>query len=160
MADVTVRRFVAGDLHWLAARHQDLYARDEGVDATYGAMITALLHDFCSAHDPLREKGWIAAQRARRLGSIFCIRESDEIARLRLFLLTPQARGQGLGKRLIRDCMGFARQAGYRQMALHSYQSHRTSGSLYRAFGWQLVDSRPVFSFGANLIEQTWHVML
>ena len=160
MVDVSLRRFVAGDLHWLAARHQDLYTRDEGLDATYGPMITTLLHGFCSSHDPLREKGWIASRGGQRLGSIFCIRESDDIARLRLFLLTPEARGQGLGKRLMRDCMGFARQAGYHEMVLRTYQSHRTGGSLYSAFGWQLVDSRPVFSFGTNLIEQTWQVLL
>jgi len=160
MVDVSLRRFVAGDLHWLAARHQDLYTRDEGFDTTYGPVITAILHDFCKFHDPMCEKGWIAKQGARRLGSIFCIKETEDIARLRLFLLTPEARGRGLGKRLLRDCMGFARQVGYREMVLRTYQSQRTSGSLYRAFGWQLIESRPAFSFGAKLIEQTWRVML
>ncbi|TLP66983.1 GNAT family N-acetyltransferase [Parasedimentitalea maritima] len=160
MVDVSLRRFVAGDLHWLAARHQDLYAREEGFDASYGELIAGVLHQFCSAHDPLCEKGWIAAKGSQRIGSIFCIRETKEVARLRLFLLTPEARGQGLGQRLLRDCMGFSRQAGYREMVLRTHKSRRTSGSLYRAFGWQKTETKPVFSFGANLIEQTWRVML
>lgn len=160
MVDVSLRRFVAGDLNWLVARHQDLYTRDEGFDASYGPLIAGILRTYCNSHDPLCERGWIAAQGSRRLGSVFCIKESEDIARLRLFLLTPEARGQGLGKRLLRDCMGFARQAGYREMVLWTHQGHRGTGSLYKAFGWRLSDSRPVFSFGVDLIEQTWRVML
>ncbi|MVO16268.1 GNAT family N-acetyltransferase [Parasedimentitalea huanghaiensis] len=160
MVDVSLRRFVAGDLHWLAARHQDLYAREEGFDASYGELIAGVLHHFCSAHDPLCEKGWVATKGSQRIGSIFCIRETGEVARLRLFLLTPEARGQGLGQRLLRDCMGFSRQAGYREMVLRTHKSRRSSGSLYRAFGWQKTETKPVFSFGVNLIEQTWRVML
>jgi len=160
MVDVTLRRFVAGDLNWLVARHQDLYTRDEGFDTSYGPLIAGILRTYCNSHDPQRERGWIAAQGSRRLGSVFCIKESNDIARLRLFLLTPEARGQGLGKRLLRDCMGFARQAGYHEMVLWTHQDDRSSGSLYKAFGWNLVDSRPVFSFGVDLIEQTWRVML
>ena len=160
MADVSLRRFVAGDLHWLAARHQDLYAREEGFDASYGQLIAGVLHDFCSDHDPMCEKGWVATNGAQRIGSIFCIRKNNEIARLRLFFLTPEARGQGLGQRLLRECMGFSRQAGYREMVLHTHKSNRSSGSLYKAFGWEMTQSKPVFSYGVNLIEQTWRVML
>lgn len=160
MGDVSLRRFVAGDMHWLAARHQDLYSREEGFDDSYGPLIAAVLHEFCGSHDPMYERGWIATKGPQRIGSVFCLKETGKLARLRLFLLTPEARGQGLGKRLLRESMGFARQAGYHEMVLHTHESRRSSGSLYRAFGWQMSDSRPVFSFGVNLIEQTWRVML
>jgi len=160
MVDVSLRRFVAGDLHWLAARHQDLFSREEGFDDSYGPMITSILQDFFGSHDPHCERGWIAVKGQMRIGSIFCLKESEGIARVRLFLLTPEARGQGLGKKLLRECMGFARQAGYREMVLWTHESQRSSGALYSAFGWQLVKTAPVFSFGVNLNEQTWRVML
>ena len=160
MVDVSLRRFVAGDLHWLAARHQDLYAREEGFDASYGQLIAGVLHDFCSDHDPVCEKGWVATKGKQRVGSIFCIKENNETARLRLFFLMPEARGQRLGQRLLRDCMGFSRQAGYREMMLRTHKSKRSSGSLYKAFGWEMTEAKPVFSYGVNLIEHTWRVML
>ena len=160
MVDVSLRRFVAGDLNWLAARHQDLYSREEGFDDSYGPVIAGVLQNFCGSHDPQCERGWIAMKGPLRIGSIFCLKESEGIARLRMFLLTPEARGQGLGKRLLRESMGFARQARYREMVLWTHESQRGTGALYRAFGWQMVESRPVFSFGVNLNEQTWRVML
>ena len=160
MENLRIRRFVPGDSQWLVARHQDLYARDEGFDDTFGPLVADILQAFCESHDPARERGWIAETGGRRLGSIFCVKETSEIARLRLFLLTPEARGKGLGKRLLRDCMSFARQAGYREMGLWTHESHRAAGQLYVAFGWDLLESKPVHSFGVNLIEQTWRVML
>jgi GNAT superfamily N-acetyltransferase len=74
--------------------------------------------------------------------------------------LTPKARGHGLGKRLLRVCMGFARAAGYRDMVLWTHESHRVACALYADFGWQLVDRKPVHSFGVDLIEQSWRVDL
>ncbi|MGR3760145.1 GNAT family N-acetyltransferase [Roseobacteraceae bacterium NS-SX3] len=160
MHDPRLRRFVPSDSQWLVARHQDLYARDEGFDHSFGPVVAAVLHDFCTGHDPACERGWIAHDGGRRLGSIFCMREAPGTARLRLFLLTPEARGQGLGKRLLRECMGFARAAGYREMVLNTHESHRAARALYAAFGWQMVSERPVFSYGRDLVEQSWKVLL
>ncbi|MBE1282585.1 MAG: GNAT family N-acetyltransferase [Rhodobacteraceae bacterium] len=160
MSDPVLRRFEPRDSQWLVAQHADLYARDEGFDSTFGPLVAEILHDFCTDHDPGCEQGWIAEQDGQRLGSIFCVRLDEQTAKLRLFLLTPDARGKGLGKRLLQTCMGFARNAGYRDMQLWTHESHRAACALYAAFGWQLVESRPVHSFGVDLIEQTWKVTL
>lgn len=160
MPEIALRRFVPTDCQWLVARHQDLYARDEGFDETFGPLVAQILQQFCEDHDPACEQGWIAHLGAERLGSIFCVRHSEETAKLRLFLLTPEARGQGLGKRLLRHCMAFARSAGYRDMQLWTHESHQAACALYTAFGWQMTASKPVHSFGQDLIEQSWKVVL
>ncbi len=160
MEQADLRRFEASDTDWLVRRHQELYARDEGFDASFGRLVREILQDFSRDHDPSCERGWIAERDGQRLGSIFCVRQEPGIAKLRLFLLTPEARGQGLGKRLLRDCMGYARETGYREMQLWTHESHRAACALYAAFGWELVDSKPVHSFGQDLIEQSWRVTL
>ncbi|QAX30327.1 GNAT family N-acetyltransferase [Leisingera sp. NJS204] len=158
MMDVTLRRFAPTDMHWLAARHQDLYAREAGFDETFGPLVADILHSFCAGHDPACERGWLAESGGERLGSVFCMKKDAATAQLRLFLLTPAARGKGLGKRLLRECMEFARAAGYRGMMLKTHESHQTACALYRAFGWQLTDSHPVHSYGQDLVEQTWRL--
>ena len=160
MSEIALRRFVPTDSQWLVARHQDLYARDEGFDESFGPLVAEILHDFCLDHDPACEQGWIAHRGDQRLGSIFCVRQGAETAKLRLFLLTPEARGQGLGKLLLRQCMNFARSAGYRDMQLWTHESHHAACALYTAFGWQLLSSKPVHSFGQDLVEQSWGVQL
>lgn len=160
MTDISIRRFVPSDSQWLVARHQELYARDEGFDNTFGPLVAGILHDFCARHDADCEQGWIAHRGDERLGSVFCVRQSEQTAKLRLFLLTPEARGQGLGKRLLRQCMDYARSVGYRDMQLWTHESHQAACALYVAFGWQLVSSKPVQSFGQDLIEQSWEIQL
>ena len=138
MTNVTLRRFAPSDLHWLVARHQDLYAREAGFDESFGTLVADILHSFCASHDPACEHGWMAESGGERLGTVFCMKKDEETAQLRLFLLTPKARGKGLGKRLLRECMDFARAAGYRGMMLKTHESHRTACALYQAFGWKL----------------------
>ena len=160
MADVILRAFEAGDLRWLVDQHRQLYSRDEGFDASFAVLVQQILEDFLEDHDPVREFGWIAARGDDRLGSIFCVSAGDQTAKLRLFLLAPDARGQGLGKRLLQTCMDFARASGYREMELWTHESHRAACALYVMFGWQLIDSKPVHSFGVDLVEQSWRVDL
>lgn len=160
MTDVILRPFAPADAPWLVDRHQTLYARDEGFDDSFGPLVAGILDAFITGHDPLRECGWIAEENGARLGSIFCVDAGGCTAKLRLFLLDPQARGKGLGKRLLRTCMGFARQAGYRDMVLWTHESHRAACALYAATGWQLTESVPVRSFGVDLVEQSWRIDL
>lgn len=160
MDNVRIRRFAPADSQWLVARHQDLYALEEGFDSSFGPVMAAVVQRYCESHDPASECGWVACAGQRRIGSIFCIREDEKTARLRLFLLTPEARGKGLGKKLLRDCMQFARHAGYRDMVLKTHEKREKSGSLYAAFGFRQTAEIPVSAYGADLIEQTWHVML
>lgn len=160
MSDATLRRFEAADAPWLTRQHQSLYARDEGFDDSFGALVAEILADFIAGHDPARERGWIAEADGVRLGSIFCVAAGPATAKLRLFLLTPEARGKGLGRRLLANCMEFARDVGYRDMVLWTHESHRAACALYAAAGWRITESKPVHSFGVDLVEQTWAVTL
>ncbi|MEX0347946.1 MAG: N-acetyltransferase family protein [Paracoccaceae bacterium] len=160
MDDVTIRRFEATDADWLVAQHQFLYARDEGFDESFGALVEEILAAFVAGHDPDCERGWIAEENGQRLGSIFCVRLDKQTAKLRLFLLLPESRGRGLGKRLLYECMGFAKSRGYQHMRLWTHESHRAACALYAANGWTLLDSKPVHSFGVDLVEQSWKIAL
>jgi len=148
------------DQHWIVDRHAELYARDEGFDGTFGPLVRGIVEGFFAGHDAAAEAGWIAEGPEGRLGCIFCVRKDDETAKLRLFLTLPEARGQGLGRRLLEACMGFARDAGYRRMVLWTHASHRAACALYAKAGWRVADSRPVRSFGVDLIEQAWEIDL
>lgn len=160
MDDIRIRQFESSDAPWLVRQHGEHYAREEGFDDTFGALVAEILDDFVANHNPDRERGWIAMRGDKRLGSIFCVSQGKTTAKLRLFLLTPDARGRGLGRRLLATCMGFARAHGYHDMRLWTHESHRAACALYDASGWQLVDSRPVHSFGVDLVEQSWHIDL
>ena len=160
MHDIRIRPFRASDVPWLVAQHGILYERDEGFDKSFARLVQRILDEFVKTHDPGCERGWIAEQKDQRLGSIFCVRLDDDTAKLRLFFLVPEARGKGLGKRLLRTCMDHARNVGFTQMALWTHESHRAACALYRATGWQLTDSKPVHSFGVDLVEQSWKIRL
>jgi GNAT superfamily N-acetyltransferase len=160
MSNITLRRFGAADALWLVTQHGKIYAGEEGFDDSFGPLVAGILADFIADHDPTRERGWIAMQNGQRLGSIFCVSAKGETAKLRMFLLTPAERGKGLGKRLLQSCMGFARESGYRDMILWTHESHKAACALYAAFGWELGESKPVHSFGVDLIEQSWRVDL
>ncbi|MDJ0821310.1 MAG: GNAT family N-acetyltransferase [Paracoccaceae bacterium] len=157
---IELRPYTPADRPWLVAQHGRLYALDEGFDATFAPLVEGILRDFEATHDPARERGWIAWEGDQRLGSIFCVALDDRTAKLRLFLLLPEARGKGLGRRLLDTCMGFARDVGFAKMQLWTHESHRAACALYTKTGWRLVASKPVHSFGVDLIEQSWEVDL
>lgn len=156
MSEITLREFDASDAGWLAAQHGALYARDEGFDCSFEGLVAGILDEFIRAHDPSCERGWIAEENGQRLGSIFCVRLDETTAKLRLFLLTPAARGKGLGRRLLDTCMSYAKARGYARMQLWTHESHAAACALYEKTGWRLVSSKPVHSFGVNLVEQSW----
>lgn len=158
MDQITLRPFRAEDAAWLIEQHGALYRRDDGFDASFARLVAEIVEEFIATHDPDCETGWIAEQGGQRLGSIFCVRLSAEIAKLRLFLLVPEARGRGLGRRLLETCMAFAREKEYRGMQLWTHESHRAACALYARNGWQLVSSRPVHAFGCDLVEQSWEI--
>lgn len=156
MDEITLRLFQAKDAPWLTQRHGVLYAREAGFDHTFAPVVAEILADHLAQHDPMREAGWIAEAGGRRLGSIFCVGLSAEMAKLRLFLLEPEVRGQGLGQRMLGHCMEFARAKGYARMTLTTHESHRAACALYARNGWQITHARPVRSYGCDLLEQTW----
>jgi GNAT superfamily N-acetyltransferase len=156
-SDVVLDDLRIGDAGWLIMRHGEAYAADEGFDASFEPLVAHILADFLDGHDPARERGWIARAGERRLGSIFCVKGPEPgLAKLRLFFLEPQARGLGLGQRLLEACMGFAKGAGYRRMTLWTHESHRAACALYAKNGFACVASQPVRSFGVDLVEQAW----
>jgi GNAT superfamily N-acetyltransferase len=149
-------RFAPTDADWLVARHGDLYALDEGFDASFPDLVRQILDAFVAHHDPATEGGWILWQDDRRIGSVFVVRESSDTAKLRLVLLEPEARGLGLGQRLLDQAIGFARAAGYRRMRLWTHESQRAAGRLYARNGFDFVASEPRQSFGCDVVAQYW----
>lgn len=145
-----------GDAGWIISRHGALYARDEGYDQSFEALVAGIVADFVRTRNPERERAWIARAGQDRLGCIFCVRETDEVARLRLFLLEPAARGRGLGRRMLDLCLGFAREAGYRRMVLWTHESHRAACALYAAAGFRMTGENPAEAFGKAVVDQTW----
>ena len=160
MEKVTLHRFGPADRDWLVEQHSAHYAKEEGFDESFGPMVAGIVDEFLATHDPACEQGWMAKKGAQRLGCIFCVRMNDQTAKLRLFLLVPEARGLGLGRRLIETCMGFARACGYQDMQLWTHQSQVAAGALYAKTGWTLVHSQPAHSFGKENIEETWTITL
>ena len=160
MSKLVIRNFGPSDRDWLVDQHQSLYARDEGFDNSFGPLVAQILDDFIATHDPEHEAGWIAEVDGHPLGSIFCVRIDPSTAKLRLFLLVPEARGSGLGRRLLSVCTDFARAAGYDRMRLWTHESHKAACALYAATGWTLDSAQPVTSFGQNLVEQQWSLRL
>ena len=157
MTGITLRDLEIGDIGWLVQQHGELYARDEGFDASFEVLVAEILAAFARARDPACERGFVAVEGARRLGSIFCVKgPAPGEAKLRLFLVLPEARGRGLGQRLLDACLGFAREAGYRRIALWTHESHRAACALYARNGFALTASKPVRSFGVDLVEQSW----
>lgn len=158
---VELRDLGEGDVDWLVAEHGRLYARDEGFDDSFPVLVRQVLDDFVAGFDPARERAFIAWEDGARLGSIFCARSDDpDAAKLRLFFLMPEARGKGLGRRLLAENLEFARQAGYRKMVLWTHESHKAACELYAATGWRLLRSEPKISFGRPVVEQSWEIDL
>jgi DNA-binding MarR family transcriptional regulator/ribosomal protein S18 acetylase RimI-like enzyme len=159
-AEVTLRDLAIGDAGWLVQRHGELYARDEGFDATFEALVAEILAAYIRTRDST-ERAWIAEHQGTRLGSIFCVRSGESgVAKLRLFLLEPRARGLGLGQRLLDECMAFARNKGNRTLRLWTHESHRAACALYARNGFELVRSEPKTSFGVPVVEQEWELGL
>jgi GNAT superfamily N-acetyltransferase len=160
MDPIEIKRFAPTDRDWLIEQHEVHYAAAEGFDETFGVLVTQIIDAFLANHDATSEAGWIAWQSGQRLGSIFCVRLDDDTAKLRLFLLTPEVRGKGLGKQMLATCTGFARSCGYARMQLWTHESHTAAGVLYAKMGWTLGATKPVVSFGKANVEQTWSITL
>lgn len=144
-----------GDLGWVVHRHGVRYAEECGFDATFEALVARVVADFGAGGEG--EAAWIAEVAGEPVGSVFCVRGDDEAtAVLRLLLVEPAARGLGIGKRLVDECLGFARRAGYRRIALWTVDELAAARHVYRRAGFELERSEPQRRFGRDVVGQTW----
>ncbi len=157
MSEITLRPLRPGDAGWIVMRHAELYHAHDGFDARFEALVARVMADFLAHHAPPAERGWIAEDAAgARQGCIFCVRHDARTAQLRLFLVEPDARGAGLGQRLLDAFLAHACLQGFARATLWTHESHRAACRLYARNGFACIASRPVRSFGQDLVEQTW----
>lgn len=151
-----------GDLGWIVQRHGELYAREYGWDAGFEALVARIVGEFAAGHDAERERVWIAELDGERAGSVMCVRDTGipGAARLRLLLVEPDARGHGLGDRLVRECVGFAREQGYREMVLWTNSVLDAARRIYQRAGFTLAGEKPHHSYGVDLVGQDWRLEL
>ncbi len=153
---VRVREPRPGDYGWIIARNAALYAAEYGWDGSYETLVARIVADFLETHDPHAERAWIAESDGERLGAVFCVREDEPTARLRLLLVEPGARGRGVGSALVDRCLEFATATGYRDMVLWTNDVLSSARRIYQRAGFELVESEPHHSFGQDLTGQTW----
>ncbi|WP_086670977.1 bifunctional helix-turn-helix transcriptional regulator/GNAT family N-acetyltransferase [Amycolatopsis pretoriensis] len=147
-----------GDLGWVVERHGALYGREYGFGSQFEGLVARIIADFAERDDD-RQAFWIAELDGERVGSIACTRGPDEnTAKLRLLLLEPAARGHGVGKRLVTECVEFARAHGYRAMELSTVSILTAARSIYRAAGFELVREEDFADWGPKLTDETWRL--
>jgi DNA-binding MarR family transcriptional regulator/N-acetylglutamate synthase-like GNAT family acetyltransferase len=158
--DWTTRSPAPGDIGWVIERHGALYAAEYGFDHRFEVLVAQVAATFLTAHDPARERAWIAHSDGVRLGSVFLVRKTDDIGKLRLLLVEPSSRGLGVGRTLVRDCIEFAREAGYRRLTLWTNDILLAARNIYRAAGFHLVSSAPHSDFGPPIVGEEWELEL
>jgi DNA-binding MarR family transcriptional regulator/GNAT superfamily N-acetyltransferase len=149
-----------GDMGWIVSRHGMLYWQEYGWDPRLEALCAEIVAAFLRNFDPARERCWIAELDGERVGTVMLVKESADVARLRLLQVEPAARGHGIGARLVAECVAFARAAGYRKVTLWTHSVLTAARLLYQRAGFELVASESHNEFGKELVGETWDLVL
>jgi GNAT superfamily N-acetyltransferase len=157
-SQVTVRAAERpGDLGWIVMTHGEVYLEQFGWDNTFEALVAKIVADYAVGHDAAREAAWIAEVDGHRAGCILCVAGAEpDVAQLRILLVSPHARGLGVGRHLVAQCLDFAREAGYRRVTLWTNDVLTSARKIYQSFGFTLASAEPHHSFGHDLLGQHW----
>lgn len=159
-AGVVLRDPQPGDMGWVVQQHGEIYAREYGWNSDFEALVADIVAGYLRKHQPAWERCWIAELDGQRVGSVFVVRKSPTVAQLRMLILTPQARGQGLGALLTDEAIAFARSKGYKKMVLWTNSCLGSARDIYARRGFKLVKSEPYTGFGKDLVGETWAMRL
>jgi DNA-binding MarR family transcriptional regulator/GNAT superfamily N-acetyltransferase len=156
-----LRRHKPGDMGWVVHRHGVLYSQEYKYDERFEALVAEIVAEFVKNYDPARERCWIAESNGQIAGSVFLVKKSKKVAKLRMLLVEPTARGMGIGKRLVAECVLFARKAGYETIALWTQSELTAARSIYQRAGFELVAKERHSSWGRkDLVSETWRLKL
>jgi len=155
-----LRPLQVGDVGWIAHRQGLLYTQEYGWDITFEALVAQIAAQFVQNLDPAKENAWIAEIDGQVVGSVFLVKVSDDIAKLRLLYVEPDARGLGIGQRLTAECIAFARAQGYKTLTLWTNDILHAARRIYQAAGFRLVAEDKHHSFGKDLVGQNWDLDL
>ncbi|SRR5579883_691693 len=158
--ELTLRDHKIGDIGWIIYRHAKIYEEEYGWNEQFEALVAEVAAKFLKRNDPVRERCWIAEIDGEFAGCIFLVDNGNNVAKLRLLLVEPAARGKGVGRRLIEECLEFAQRAEYRKIILWTNDVLLAARHLYETFGFRLVEEEPNTLFGPMTMAQTWELSL